>query len=87
MPDRKKLLTCSILTRAASPAVAIVHDRMPVVLPDAMHEAWLDPGVTDAAKVMSIIRECAVDDFAHHPISTRVNSPKNKDAGLVAPIE
>ena len=80
------LLSCSILTRAASSSVATVHDRMPVVLPDTVHEAWLDPGLTDAAKVIAIIRDCAVDDFAHHAVSTRVNSPKNKDAELVRPV-
>lgn len=79
------LLNCSILTRAASPSVAAVHDRMLVVLPDAAHDAWLDPSLTDAAKVMTIIRECAVDDFDHHAVSTRVNSPKNKDAELIEP--
>jgi len=80
-------LSCSILIRAASPSVSTVHDRMPVVLPDGVHEAWLDPGLTDAGKVVSIIRECAVDDFAHHAISNRVNSPKNKDATLLDPVE
>jgi len=81
------LLSCSILTRAASPAVASVHDRMPVVLPDGMHDAWLDPRLTDAAKVTAIIRECAVDDFNHHAISPRVNSPRNNDAGLTKPAD
>jgi putative SOS response-associated peptidase YedK len=80
------VLSCSILTRAASPALASVHDRMPVVLPEPAHEAWLDPGLTDAAKVMAIIRECAVDDFHHHAVSTRVNSPKNMDEKLLEPI-
>jgi len=81
------LLSCSILTRAASPSVAAVHDRMPVVLPEAAHDAWFDPEITDAAKVMTIIRECAVHDFDHHAVSTRVNSPKNKDATLTEPIQ
>lgn len=81
------VLSCSILTRAASPPLAAVHDRMPVVLPDGVHEAWLDPGVSDAAKVTAIIRECAVDDFHHHTVSTRVNSPKNNDAELIDPVE
>ena len=81
------LLSCSILTRAASPMVAAVHDRMPVVLPDGVHAAWVDPGLTDAAKVMTIIRECAVDAFDHHAVSARVNSPKNKDATLLEQIQ
>ena len=80
------LLSCSILTRAASPAMAAVHDRMPIALPDAVHETWLDPSLCDAAKIMTMIRECAVEHFDHHTVSTRVNSPKNMDADLLLPV-
>ncbi|MBQ9198107.1 MAG: SOS response-associated peptidase family protein [Clostridia bacterium] len=38
----------SILTRDAAPGIAFIHPRMPVILPDALREAWLaadgDPG-------------------------------------------
>ena len=71
---------------AGLPALDEVHDRMPVVLPDALHNAWLDPGLSDAAKITTIVRECAVNDFDHHPVSTRVSSPKNADAELLSPI-
>jgi putative SOS response-associated peptidase YedK len=79
------LLSSSILTRAASPSVAVVHDRMPVVLPDTVHATWLDPALTDASRITTLIRECAVDEFNYHPVSVRVNSPKNNDAALVEP--
>ena len=89
MPPGKKdaTLSCAILTRAASKSVAKVHDRMPVVLPDSVHGAWLDPKLTDGAKVSEMIQDQALDTFSHHPISTRVNSPKNKDAALLDPVE
>lgn len=80
------LLSCSILTRAASPALATVRDRMPVVLPEAVHETWLDPSLSNAAKIMTMIRECAINEFSHHAVSTRVNSPKNVDAEIIAPV-
>ena len=84
-PGKDPMLSCSILTRPASPALDEVHDRMPVVLPDALHNAWLDPSLSDASKITAIVKECAVNDFDHHPVSTRVNSPKNMDAELVSP--
>lgn len=66
--------------------MAAVHDRMPIALPDAVHETWLDPSLCDAAKIMTMIRECAVEHFDHHTVSTRVNSPKNMDANLLLPV-
>lgn len=86
-PGKKEaVVSCTILTRAAAKSVATVHDRMPVVLPDSAHDAWLDPKLTDGAEVTEMIRKRALDDFSHHAVSTRVNSPKNKDADLVQPL-
>ncbi len=35
--------TCAIVTTAATPALAELHDRMPVILEPAEETAWLDP--------------------------------------------
>ncbi|MBI2803117.1 MAG: SOS response-associated peptidase [Gammaproteobacteria bacterium] len=45
-PDAEPLETFTILTRDASPALAEVHDRMPVILPQGAYSAWLDRRVT-----------------------------------------
>ncbi len=37
-----KLRTCTILTTAASSAIASLHDRMPVILARGGEDAWLD---------------------------------------------
>ena len=49
-----------ILTTAASAEVAAVHDRMPVVLAPVAWRAWLDPGMTDSAAALALLREHAV---------------------------
>lgn len=36
------LRTCTILTTAANPAIAALHDRMPVILAPANEREWLD---------------------------------------------
>lgn len=38
-----------ILTRAASPDIAFIHERMPVILPRRTHDAWLHGGDPAAA--------------------------------------
>ena len=79
-------LTCAILTRAPSPSAAEVHDRMPVILPEAAHREWLDPELQDAGKVGEIIRLTAMGDVKHHPVSTRLNSAKTDDEELIRPV-
>ncbi len=76
-------LTCAILTRAPSPSAAEIHDRMPVILADSAHREWLDPDLQDAGKVAEIIRQCAMDDVKHYPVSTRLNSAKTDDESLI----
>jgi putative SOS response-associated peptidase YedK len=48
-PDGEPLQTCALLTTDANETVRPVHERMPVILPPADFEAWLDPKATPAA--------------------------------------
>jgi putative SOS response-associated peptidase YedK len=79
-------LTCAILTRAPSASAAQVHDRMPVILPEAAHHEWLDPGMKGAGRVGEIIRDTAMNDVNYYPVSTRLNSAKTDDERLLEPI-
>jgi len=40
--DASTLPTFTILTREAAPAIACFHDRMPVIIPSHLTDAWLD---------------------------------------------
>lgn len=40
--DSSTLPTFTILTREAAPAIACFHDRMPVIIPSHLTDAWLD---------------------------------------------
>jgi len=78
-------LTCAILTRAASASVAGVHDRMPVVLPDELLVRWVRPDVDRADEVAGMVK-LAQSSFAHYPVSTRLNTARTDEPGLVAPV-
>ena len=39
--DGSELDTCTILTTAANSLIQPLHDRMPVLIPDVLEEAWL----------------------------------------------
>jgi putative SOS response-associated peptidase YedK len=59
-PQAEAAATCVILTMDASPHVAHVHERMPVVLAPQAWMRWLDPGLTDSAAALALLREHAV---------------------------
>jgi putative SOS response-associated peptidase YedK len=48
-PEGPGIETYTIVTTAANAQVAPVHDRMPVIVPAAMHANWLDPRADSAA--------------------------------------
>lgn len=80
--EGQELLTYTILTTAANAFMAKLHDRMPVMLEVENVARWLDPkaGPDDLA---ALLKPAADGVLAAHPVSRRVNSPKNNDATLL----
>jgi putative SOS response-associated peptidase YedK len=54
------MATCVIMTTEATAKVRSIHERMPVVLAPAAWDAWLDPGMTDGARALELLRANAV---------------------------
>ncbi len=81
--DGPWVLSCSVITGAANPLMARVHDRMPVVLPPDVWSAWLDPDLQDADAVASMLRPTPAELVAFHPVSLEVNTVRNRGAHLI----
>ena len=82
------LLSCAILTTSSSGNLAEVHPRMPVVLPDEMHSAWLDPALNDGAKAAEFCRSAAATEaLEHYPVSTAVNNGSAEGEQLIEKID
>jgi putative SOS response-associated peptidase YedK len=75
--------TCAIITTGPNGVMRNIHDRMPVILSDEDHDAWLDPRNQSIASLKQLIKPCADSTMTAHAVSTRVNAPKNDDAGLI----
>jgi putative SOS response-associated peptidase YedK len=57
--------------------MAPIHNRMPVILGDQDYSTWLDPEeVPDTLK--ALLRPFDAQLMGAHPVSTYVNSPRNK---------
>lgn len=78
----EELLSFTILTTAANDVVAPLHDRMPVIVPEALHATWLDPE-SDATPLLV---PNAGNDLEAYPVSRRVNNPRNDDAACIEPL-
>jgi putative SOS response-associated peptidase YedK len=77
-----------VLTTAAAGALATLHERMPVVLPDETHGAWVDAG-NDGANAVALARTAtthAVERMEHYAVSPRVNDARIDEAQLVEPL-
>ncbi|MEX2241594.1 MAG: SOS response-associated peptidase [Burkholderiales bacterium] len=80
-------LSCAILTTQALGPAAEVHERMPVVLPEEDHAAWLEPTMHDAAVATAMALEpMAPEQFEHFPVSRRVNNARNEGPDLIEPL-
>lgn len=77
-------LSCALLTTQALGPIAEVHPRMPVVLPEEDHAAWLEPAMHDAAVATAMaLAPMAPEDFEHFPVGRRVNDARNEGPDLI----
>lgn len=79
-----EMRSVSIITAAAAAPLARIHDRMPLTVPAAGREAWLDPALTDPEAARGLL------DFAPqwvaHPVATTVNAVRNNGPRLTEPL-
>lgn len=71
--------TFCILTCPANSLVGQIHDRMPVIIGEALYERWLDEQPEADALLMPFPPEI----MTMWPVSTRVGNVGNDDAGLI----
>ncbi len=79
-PNGQWIRSCSILTTAPNAVTSAVHDRMPAILECDHYDIWLDPGMTDAAVLMEMVRPLDARRMRSYPVSGRVNQVQNDDA-------
>ena len=78
--------SCTIIVTDANDLIRPVHDRMPVILDPGDYATWLDPGMQDADRLLSLLEPYPAAELQLFPVSKRVGSPANDDPELVSPI-
>jgi len=83
--EGNELQSCAILTTQAIGELQTIHQRMPVVIRQENHAAWLRHNSESTDEAMDCIAQLDAD-FAIYPVSSRVNSSRNDDAELLQPV-
>jgi putative SOS response-associated peptidase YedK len=76
--------SCAIITAAANPVVARLHDRMPVILDRGAEAAWLDPA-TARPELVELLASLPVADTALRPVGPAVNDARYDGPECLAP--
>lgn len=84
------LVSFAIVTTEAEPGLDRLHERMPLVVPAELRDAWLDPAVDDAEEVEELLgvmpRDLFATELSAWPVSRRVGNVRNDDEGLLAEV-
>ncbi|MEZ0164730.1 SOS response-associated peptidase [Kineococcus sp. LSe6-4] len=85
------LVSFAVVTTAAEEGLDRLHERMPLVVPRDLRDAWLDPSLDDAEDVRSLLDAVPRDLFlggtlTAHPVSRRVGDVRNTGADLLDPV-
>lgn len=78
------VLTCAIVTVAASTTIKPIHNRMPLVLEAGHWGRWLGEEGKDASLLMKTPQE---DRLSFHRVGEAVNSARARGATLSKPME
>ena len=79
--------TCAIVTGEPDELVAPIHDRMPVILHRVAWAKWLGEEPATADELLAILKPpFPAERMLAYPISSRINSPKYDDEGLIKEV-
>jgi putative SOS response-associated peptidase YedK len=80
------LRSCAIVTTKAEGALAGIHERAPLVVPESVHAEWLAPELTDPRKVNEIAAlPVPPEAFTHWTVRLLVNDTKLDGPELIEP--
>ena len=81
-PEGPWLHSASVVTTSANEFMAQIHDRMPVILPSAMWDMWLDPANQQIDVLSSLLVPAPEHLLEMHEVATDVNNVRNKGPHL-----
>ena len=78
--------TFTIVTTTPNQALADLHDRMPVILPDDAWQRWLDSAAADAGELRAMLEPSDAMALRIHPVERLVNDVRRDGPELIEPL-
>jgi putative SOS response-associated peptidase YedK len=79
--------TVAILTCLSNATVAVLHDRMPVVLAPEDFASWLDVRGTSPEAAAALLRSAPEDLFEAIELDPKINDSKRDEPGIQEPLQ
>ena len=86
MDGGEEMRSATIITTEPNGVAAEIHNRMPVILPPDLYEAWLEPDNDDREELLSMLTPYPAEEMEAYPVSKRVNRPANDEPGVLEPV-
>ncbi|MCC7271552.1 MAG: SOS response-associated peptidase [Alphaproteobacteria bacterium] len=80
------LRSFTVVTTAANPLVAPIHDRMPAILPPAAWASWLGEEPCAPAALKALLQPFPAAAMTTWPVSPRMNSGKVDEPSVLDPV-
>ena len=85
-PNGEEIDSVATITVPANKHLGEIHDRMPAILDEAAIDDWLNVRDVRAAEARQLALPLPDGALKFHPVSTRVNSARDDDPGLIEPV-
>lgn len=85
-PNGEEIDSVATITVPANPQLSQIHDRMPAILDARAIDDWLNVRDVRAAEAYQLALPLPDGALKFHPVSTRVNSARDDDPGLIEPV-
>lgn len=85
-PNGEEIDSVATITVPANPQLSEIHDRMPAILDADAVEQWLNVRDVRAQHAAQLALPLQDGELKFHPVSTRVNSARDDDAGLIEKV-
>jgi putative SOS response-associated peptidase YedK len=83
-PEGEWLRTFTVITTESAGKQALVHHRMPAILPPETWDAWLGAEPGEPGELLELLVPCPSEELAIWPVDNRVGRVAENDRGLLA---